>query len=68
MSKLKKCPFCGGEAEKFKDVSFVVENGEKIGEKMWFVCCTECSALVSGSTEQEVSDQWNRRIDNNADL
>lgn len=68
MSKLKKCPFCGGEAEKFKDVSFVAETGEKLGVIKWFVWCTECSALVSGSTEQEVSDQWNRRVDNNADL
>ena len=60
--KLKPCPFCGAEAEHFKDACFVGETGKPVGKIKHFVWCTECSALVSGGTEQEAYDAWNRRV------
>ena len=62
MFELKPCPFCGSEAEIFKDVSFNAETGEKIGEIKFFVWCTECTALVSGNTKEETIEAWNRRL------
>ena len=61
--ELKPCPFCGAEAEHFKDACFVCETGKPVGEIKHFVWCTECSALVSGDTEQEAYDAWNRRAE-----
>ena len=66
MTELKPCPFCGGEAEVFKDVTFKAETGEKIREIKFFVWCTECTALVSGNTEEEAIEAWNRRVKNEA--
>ena len=63
MDKLKPCPFCGSEAEVFKDVTFKAETGEKIGEIAFFVWCTNCTALVSGNTEDEAIEAWNRRLE-----
>ena len=59
--KLKPCPFCGGEAELFKDISFSAESGKQIAEIKAFAWCCECSALVSGDTEIEAVELWNRR-------
>jgi Lar family restriction alleviation protein len=61
MTELKPCPFCGGEAEFFKDVTFKAETGEQVGEIKFFVWCTNCSALVSGDNKQEAFEAWNRR-------
>lgn len=63
-SELKQCPFCGSEAEVFKDVTFKAETGEKIGKIKFFVWCTECSALVNGDTEEGAIEAWNRRVNN----
>ena len=63
MNDLKNCPFCGAKAEKFSDVTFKAETGEKIFDIKQFAWCTECSALVSGDTEEEVTKNWNRRKD-----
>ena len=65
--KLKKCPFCGEKAEIFRDKSYNAETGETLAEHMWFVWCTECSALVSGATEDEAVERWNRRANNDND-
>lgn len=62
MSELKPCPFCGAEAEHFKEDGYDVEAGNTAGLKH-FVWCTECSALVSGDTEQEAYEAWNRRVE-----
>lgn len=62
MVELKPCPFCGSEAEVFKDVTFIAETGEKIGEIAFFVWCTKCTALVSGNTKEEAIEAWNRRV------
>ena len=61
MAELKPCPFCGGEAEFFSDVTFTAETGEQIGEIKWFAWCTECSALVSADTKEKAIEAWNRR-------
>ena len=61
-SELKRCPFCGGEAELFSDFGVVAEDGKQAG-KRYFVWCNECSALVSGDTAQEACDEWNRRVE-----
>ncbi len=60
MSKLKPCPFCGGEAETRTD-----ENDE------WYVSCTKCFALVGYcvdtwgeyATEEDAAAAWNRRAE-----
>ena len=62
MIKLKPCPFCGGEAEIIRDKTFSAETGEALTTLMWFVWCTECSALVSGTTEDDAISEWNRRV------
>lgn len=50
MSKLKRCPFCGGGAE-------VIET-----EIDWYVRCTKCSGGVQATiSEQEAIRQWNTR-------
>ena len=67
MTIIKPCPFCGAAATAFNDVTFHGETGEILGEKMWFVWCTECSALVSGATEDEAIAEWNRRASNDSD-
>lgn len=67
MERLKRCPFCGGESELFQDDGYLVKDGRKLNEKMFFVWCAECTALVAGNTEQEVVEAWNRRI-KDADL
>lgn len=63
MDELKPCPFCGGEAEPFKDACFCAEDGTMY-EIKWFVGCTDCPALVSGETEVDAIAAWNRRVDN----
>lgn len=32
MIELKKCPFCGSEAEVFEDITFECETGKQIGK------------------------------------
>lgn len=61
--ELKRCPFCGAEAEHFKETGYVAETGKSCGGIKHFVWCTECSALVAGDTEQEARDEWNRRVE-----
>jgi Lar family restriction alleviation protein len=55
MAELKKCPFCGGEAETRKEM----------GGTTWRVKCTRCSAEVGrywfGSRKQAVI-AWNYRV------
>lgn len=49
MEKLKKCPFCGGEAE-------------LIGNRFFRVMCTECNAHIEDfETAIEAITAWNTR-------
>lgn len=59
--ELKPCPFCGSEGESFSDHGISIESGESCTRS--FVACVECSALVSGKTEEEAIAAWNRRAD-----
>lgn len=66
--KLKPCPFCGGKA-----VIEVVESHRHIICKMpaykggAFIECAECGCAISGETEKEAAELWNRRVyDRNA--
>ena len=53
---LKKCPFCGGEAE-FRTVC------EGMGVNIPKVFCKECNANTEGLyTEHEAAEFWNKRI------
>ena len=67
--KLKRCPFCGGKA-----VIEVIEPHRHIICKMpvykggAFIECTECGCTISGETETEATEKWNRRAnDGNPD-
>lgn len=53
MTEPKPCPFCG-----FKIVLLYNDNR---------VVCGNCSAEIKRSSEKEVIDAWNRRVDNEAD-
>lgn len=62
MTKLKPCPFCGGEAE----MKHVNSRGRKISSK---VCCRECGIEgktylvdVSYSSDEKATEAWNRRV------
>lgn len=60
--ELKPCPFCGGKA-----VIEVIEPHRHIICKMpvykggAFIECTECGCAISGETETEATEKWNRR-------
>lgn len=62
MEKLKPCPFCGGRAKRYQEKNgIVVENMTLEPNTVHFVLCTECSALVSESSEKEAAEAWNKR-------
>ncbi len=57
MEKLKKCPFCGGEAE------LNVKHGFKGEIIIAFVYCKECGiATRSYAFESTAIEAWNRRV------
>lgn len=61
--KFKPCPFCGGKA-----VINVIEPHRHIICKMpvytggAFIECMECGGAISGETETEATEKWNRRM------
>lgn len=55
--KLRKCPFCGGEA--------IVKNYStfKMDYDDYRVCCSKCGAVTSGlMTKDEAVETWNTRF------
>lgn len=51
---LKECPFCGGKA-----------SGERIGRKMHFIECIECSASSDIAFKESLAAySWNTRTPN----
>lgn len=61
-TKLKPCPFCGGEA-----VIHTVEPHKHLFVAMpaygggTFIECSVCTCAMSGRTEQETIEAWNTR-------
>lgn len=57
--ELKRCPFCGGEAE-------MLINEYRDSRKEYLVACTECDGMVERwrETEEEAVEQWNRMVNN----
>lgn len=58
MAELKKCPFCGGEAE----VDWYTDNGN---ETHWFVYCCDCSCELSFGakiSKEQAIEAWNNRV------
>ena len=52
MTELRKCPFCGGEAETY---SYYFNE--------WYIGCVECSCdLGVFDTKEEAIEAWNRRV------
>ena len=64
MSKLKKCPFCWGEAE------LIIEPlGFRMQSSLLYVECIECGASSKGVIEADIKkakfdaiEAWNQRI------
>lgn len=63
--ELKPCPFCGKKA-----VINTIEPHAHIFVPMpdyeggAFIECTGCTCVVSGKTEHEAVEAWNRMVDN----
>ena len=55
-SKLKPCPFCGGEARTWEDF-----DG-------WRLYCTKCDATFRGGTAEELIEAWNKRTPTTEDI
>lgn len=56
-TSLKKCPFCGGNAE------IVPVYDSESGFFGYAVMCIDCGCGTTGSEdENEVISQWNRRV------
>lgn len=52
MTELRKCPFCGGEAE--ISTYYFIE---------WYIGCGECSCdLGVFDTKEEAIEAWNKRV------
>lgn len=60
MEKLKKCPFCGGEATIKNNSTFKMDYDD------YKVSCTKCGATIEPNllTREEAINAWNGRINN----
>lgn len=66
MTKLKRCPFCGGEAEMIKMGQYNGEiiynsNGEPRIRPFAVIGCKDCGARIEEQDEEELADMWNTR-------
>lgn len=54
MTKLKRCPFCGGEAKLYEPIE---------GFHMWVVACNKCACGTNydNDTKEEAIKAWNTR-------
>ena len=60
MTELKKCPFCGGEAN---IESYDPYDGYQGDCMVWRVKCLECKAIIQRRTKEEAIEAWNRRAE-----
>lgn len=58
MRELKPCPFCGGKAELNRDAP----NGVHTSCFKPYVECTQCTAMMYGSSAIQVVKAWNMRV------
>ena len=59
MKGLKKCPFCGGQANVYKGFQdFLIYK-----QKCYSVFCESCKCTTQyESTEKEALERWNNRV------
>ena len=69
MTRLKPCPFCGGEAELDSNISFREFVSGEISRAV-SVYCRSCSAEITvcvpdvpDITPEQVADMWNSRVE-----
>lgn len=62
MTKLKRCPFCGGEAEteQCEDITYNAKGKARI-YPYTAVYCVDCGARIEEQDEEELADMWNTR-------
>ena len=60
--ELARCPFCGWEAEHYREKAIDVEGFAHECTRS-FVVCTRCSALVSAATDEDAIALWNLRAE-----
>ena len=58
MDELKKCTFCGGDAQAYSD-STHINSFETL--MVWRVQCYKCRAIVQRGTKEKAIEAWNRR-------
>lgn len=64
MAVLKRCPFCGGEAETHNCGTFENEKLAVILDGRVGVHCSEChTATIPCASEEEAIEMWNRRAE-----
>lgn len=62
MAELKKCPFCGGEAEYNKETEFDTHGDMYTSHYVWCPYPKNgCGARIYGHSKQEAIEQWNNR-------
>lgn len=62
MTKLKRCPFCGGEAktEQCEDITCNAKGKARI-YPYTAIYCVDCGARIEEQDEEELADMWNTR-------
>ena len=64
-AKLKRCPFCGGHAERRSILEWGVdEDGYEYEANRYYVACSNCGIKTERYADENYPvDLWNRRID-----
>ena len=58
-TKLKPCPFCGGEATTYSYDPF---DGYQGNLTKYVISCTKCAANIETGSKVKSERMWNRRI------
>ena len=60
MEKLKRCPFCGGEAHIVRDCK--IKRLDETVMRAHLVICDTCGASVYTRKGEYATEKWNRRV------